>query len=324
MMKCNECKSKIIEYIDGTLSEDLDYEIKQHLLECENCKTYYEEEILIDKAFNEEFNLENMSFNSSKNKIMTSIDKDKYIKGGIKIMKRKNNYGKGIAIAAVFFLLGFLTPMATKYFGTSGDKNASLMEAKQSADSTKENVNKSEEVQNKTSDNVAGVADGAKSATKESVDNYDMTKVSIDTKLGSNSGWKTAKNLEATLEGKGTNNQEEGIGTIYIKDKQNNTMYKYTIKDNGKQSSPLSINWYDDESLIVVNGLGYGTLINGVEAQLISAKTGDEFILYRVQENNERIKSVVREGSQLKITKAIYDEDMNNYKEQVDTKNITE
>lgn len=323
-MKCNECKSKIIEYIDGTLSEDLDYEIKQHLLECENCKTYYEEEILIDKAFNEEFNLENMSFNSSKNKIMTSIDKDKYIKGGIKIMKRKNNYGKGIAIAAVFFLLGFLTPMATKYFGTSGDKNASLMEAKQSADSTKENVNKSEAVQNKTSDNVAGVADGAKSVTKESVDNYDMTKVSIDTKLEFNSGWKTAKNLEATLEGKGNNNQEEGIGTIYIKDKQNNTMYKYTIKDNGKQSSPLSINWYDDENLVVVNGLGYGTLINGVEAQLISVKTGDEFILYRVQENNERIKSVVREGSQLKITKAIYDEDMNNYKEQVDTKNITE
>lgn len=324
MMKCSECKSKIIEYIDGTLSEDLDYEIKQHLLECENCKTYYEEEILIDKAFNEEFNLDNMNFNSSKNKIMASIDKDKYIKGGIKIMKRKNNFGKGIAIAAVFFLLGFLTPMATKYFGTSGDKNASLMEAKQSADITKENANKSEEVQSKTSDNVAGVADSAKSATRESVDNYDMTKVSIDTKLEFNSGWKTAKNLEATLEGKGNNNQEEGIGTIYIKDKQNNTMYKYTIKNNGKQSSPLSINWYDDESLIVVNGLGYGTLINGVEAQLINVKTGDEFALYKVQENNERIKSVVREGSQLKITKAMYDEDMNNYKEQVDTKNITE
>lgn len=321
-MNCNECKDRIIEYIDGTLSEEMDYEIKKHLLECESCSKYYEEEILIDKAFSEELKLENMNFNGSRNKIMASIDREKYNKGGLKIMKRKSNYGKGIAIAAVFFLLGFLTPMATKYLGSGANKESASIQTKQATDVAKSSKNESTE--SIVNNEAANITSDAKIQGREKIDKYDMTKVPMDTKIEFNSTWKIAKNLEATIEGKGNNAQEEGIGTIFIKDKDSNTMYKYAIKDDGKQSSPLSINWYDDDNLIVVNGLGYGTLINGVEAQLINVKTGEEYLVYKVQGSNERIKSVVIEGNQLKITKAMYDDAMNSYKEQVDTQAITQ
>ena len=72
--------------------------------------------------------------------------------------------------------------------------------------------------------------------------------------------------MEATIEGKGTYAKEEGIGTIFVKDLVNNKMYEFKLVDESKKQSPLYIEWYDNENLIIITGLGYGTLETGDKA----------------------------------------------------------
>jgi hypothetical protein len=322
MMNCDQCKNRMIEYIEGSLSENLDNEMEQHISQCESCKEYYEREIMVDKAFSDVFEIEGIKFNSTKSAIMNSIDKDKYKKEGSKLMKEKGSYKKTVAVAAVFFFIGVLTPVAFRYFGGSNDNNTAMGVQDSAGGFAKK------EAQMEISTEQAGANSTLQAPTqafgREIVDNYEVLDVPVDTKLELNSTWQISEGFEATIEGKGKNVQEEGIGTIYVKNKENNTMNKFDIKNDNTQRSPLAISWYDNNNLIVVNGLGYGTLINGEEAQLINVVSGEEYLIYRAQSPKERIKSVVREGNQLVFTKAMYDETMNSYKEQVDTEAITE
>lgn len=316
MMNCNQCKNRIIEYIEGGLSETLDKEMEQHISQCEDCREYYEEELMMDRAFNDVFQIDGIEFNSSRSAIMSSIDKDKYKNTGSKFVSGKNGHKKIIAIAAVFFFLGVLTPVAYNYFGGGINKNTTAMDMKQAAGAAEK-----QGAQMESADSGLGISstlvEPEASFKGEGIDNYENSTVPIETKLEFNSTWKTFGSLEATIEGKGNNAQEEGVGTIYVRDKEKSIMYKYTIKVDGTQKSPLSISWYDEDSLIVINGLSHGTLINGEEVQLIDIFSGEEHLIYRAQDKKERIKSVVREGNQLVYTKAIYDDSMNAYSEKI-------
>jgi len=313
MMNCEQCRIKMIDYIEGNLSEEQDKDMKSHISQCAECKKYYDEEVLVDRAFNEVFDIDGIKFNSSRKSIMEAIDKDKYNKNYS--FKSKNYNKKIVGIAAVFFLIAFLTPLGIKYFGghngnlAMSDAAAGEANNKISTQSTNDSGLMKQDQSAKVSPEV--------SINKQVVDFYERNQVAVDTKLNFNSKWieTTNGNLQATIEGKGTNGQEEGIGVIYIKDKSNNSMNQYLLKVSAAQHSPLKLSWFDDENLMIINGGGYGTLVNGEEIVILNVPKDEEYLVYTASNSlKERIISIDKEGNSLKLKIRVYtDDNWNNY-----------
>ncbi len=328
-MKCNQCKDKLTEYIEGNLSVEADEEIRNHLLTCQNCKENYDKGVLEYKAFKETFSHENINFENSTNKIMGSIDKNKYIKGKKRI-KRKH---KGIlAIAAVFLLGVIVTPVAIKLM--DGNESFSAASTGMENKSTKESeVDKSQvEGSNNTSDatdekleNVPDIStyeakssDNTKIEPNANIVNlYTKAEVPMSKELTFNTPFIPTKNekYQASIEGKGEKAIEEGIGTLYVKDTSNNKIYEYIAVEKESQQSPLSISWYDDTHLMIVHGLGNGTLVNGERIIILDVATGEQMLIATAKDK-ERFVSISRENNSLVLKYVLYVDDSMNDKEE--------
>ncbi|HCQ91264.1 MAG TPA: hypothetical protein DIU45_18065 [Clostridium sp.] len=118
------------------------------------------------------------------------------------------------------------------------------------------------------------------------------------------------------MEGRGTYGKEEGVGTIFVKDLVNSKMYEFKLANETAQQSPLYIQWYDNENLIVITGLGYGRLETGDKAILLNVKNNSYISMYEVQNPRERLISISSEGNNLKIKSIHYiDDTLNKYED---------
>jgi len=306
-MNCEQYRNKMIDYIEGNLSEEQDKEMKNHISQCVQCKKYYNEEMLVDRAFAEIFEIDGAKFNSSRKSIMETIDKDKY--GKNKIYKSKGYYKRIAGAVAAVFLVAFLTPLGLKYFGNTSGDLAMTKKAPASDQITQFSTESANDSTMMKQDEAAKLSKESGSIIGEKVDFYERKEVPFDTKLEFNTKWITSTNgsLEASIEGKGENAQEEGIGTIYIKDVNNKMMYQYALKVSANQHSPLKLSWLDDENLMIINGGGYGTLVNGTEIVLLNHTKDEEYLIYSASESvKERIISIDREGNNLKLKVRLY------------------
>lgn len=311
-MNCDLFKSKLLEYIHGTLSENEDKEMENHISNCESCKSLYEEELALENSFTDAFSIDGINFKSSKETIMSSIDKNKY-KNTINnkfYYSFKKHSKKYIAISAVFLIEIFVIPAILKgNFKNlqSSSKNDIEKYSSFQEEAMIEDFNMdSNELKNKSFKNM------------EYASLFNMTEVDTNKKLEFHTPWKRTINneFEATIEGKGTYAKEEGIGTIFIKDLVNSKIYEFKLIDETKNQSPLYIEWYDNENLIIITGLGYGRLETGDKAILLNVKNNKYVIMYESQNPRIRLTSITNEGKNLKIKSVHYiDDALNEYEE---------
>ncbi|MEG1870559.1 MAG: DUF4652 domain-containing protein [Peptostreptococcaceae bacterium] len=323
-MKCNQCKDKLTEYIEGNLSAEEDEEIKSHLLTCNSCKIQYDSEVLEYKAFKEAFSYENMDFKNSTDKIMSKIDRNRYVKGRIK-MKRKY---KGPLTVAAAFLLGVI--VTSSVMGIMRNNGLNLSAASDGSDKMEESSainDTAKSAENKLTDeaNLGATAskEDLKSVeyagvyNKNAIEMYLGVEVPTSTKLTFNTPFMATENKQyvASIEGKGETAIEEGPGKIYIKDTVANKMYEYSVKDTNSQDSPLSISWYDDNNLMIVHGSAYGTLVNGSNIVVVNVTTGEQILIATAGEK-EGYKSIEKSGEDLVLKYVLYTDDaMNNYED---------
>lgn len=323
-MKCSQFKDKLTEYIEENLSAEADEEMRSHLLTCQSCKDDYDKEVLEYKTFKEAFSYENINFKNSTEKIMESIDKNKYTRGR-RGMKRK--YKGALAIAAAFLLGVIVTPVAMKLMdgkeifsaASSGkEENSTKQENIVKSEMAKEN-NSNEPIESvpETSSNEEKTSDDIKkSANVNIVDLYSKAEVTMSKELTFNTPFIATEDgkYEASIEGKGEKAIEEGIGILYVKDTSTNKMYEYTATEKESQQSPLSISWYDDTHLMIVHGLGYGTLVNGERIIIVDVTTGEQMLIATAKDK-ERFVSITRKDDSLILKYVLYLDDMMNDKE---------
>lgn len=309
-MKCDQCKDKLNEYIEGNLSVDMDKEIEKHLLTCESCKSIYEEDKEEYELFKNEFNFDGIEFRDSLENIMGSIDKDKYKgKRGFFIKYKKVLSG----IAAMLVIAVVSIPVVSNIINqqTINPKAARIS----SGEVPKDNQN--------DVDNAYGTVLNDESGLERV---YDLEIVSEDTVLKDNDNYINSddKRFSMAIQGKGQGASEEGIGIIYIKDNDaaDDLVEKYYVREDN-QESPLSVYFYDNTHILIVHGHGYGTLCNGTSIIMIDLATGEQRLIAKVAEDSvERYQSVAKERDNLIINKIVYTDDSLN--ESVEEKEVIE
>lgn len=125
-MNCSIFTENLEAYIAKDIPEDLALMMDEHTLECGTCRELYKEEILLENAITEVLSLEDVVFESQKDKIMSRIDKDKYKITTNNIEKvNKMRYFKITApIAAAILFIILINP--TKIFENFESKSNSL------------------------------------------------------------------------------------------------------------------------------------------------------------------------------------------------------
>ncbi|MEG0612715.1 MAG: DUF4652 domain-containing protein [Clostridium sp.] len=324
-MKCSKYKENLTQYIEGNLSAELDEKMREHILSCDSCKESYERELMEYKAFKDMFSQKGIELSGFTDKVMNSIDRSKYTKK-TNILKR--NHKNIIAIAAVLALGIIVTPLTMSLINNKNNEISSAsMNSEDKLGKSQENINPNDMEGLKIVPDMKSkdISDDSRNKLRGQeynyVEIYSRIKVSPVEEISFNTPFiSTLDNkYEGTIDGKGKTASEEGIGKIYIKDTVNNEMYKYEISDPnnlmGNQISPLSISWYDNTHIMIIQGGGYGTLVNGEEIIIMDITTGEQ-ILIGTALDKERFVSIEKVGNDLKIKLVKYlNDDLTEYKE---------
>lgn len=317
-MKCEQCRNKIFEYVENLLSEDEDREIKNHIDNCEECRKIYENELIEFNGFRDIYSCNDVKFESSLDNIMKSIDKEKYKN---KVVNRKTKKYIGTFAVAAAVLVGIIiTPMIIR---NNNDSNLNLALDKATESSPNAQIAKETKLQENESLGSQLEADKYSIENEKgiSVSLYDISEVDINKKLDFNTSYiNTSDNrYSATIEGKGELAIEEGQGILYIRDNNNSKLKEYKLKninEESTQTSPLSISWYDNSNLIIVQGYAYGTIeVKGTEVIILNVETEEQTKIFSA-EGNYRIKSVSKDGKDLIIKYGYFDDNFMNFTEE--------
>lgn len=140
---------------------------------------------------------------------------------------------------------------------------------------------------------------------------FTKKELDTDTKIDFNTPWKNSENntYSATIEGKGEEALEEGQGKIIVKG--NNKVYSFELVNNS-QKSPKSIEWADDENLLVVVGMSMGTVSKGGNLYMLNVNTGKVFLVVDTPSDKQQVMSVQKNGNKLNLKVNVYDDDVYN------------
>lgn len=150
---------------------------------------------------------------------------------------------------------------------------------------------------------------------------FTKTALAKNTKAAFATPWKTSpgNKLSACIEGKGPEAKEEGIAKIYFKDSTGN-MWQLALSDNKKQNTPMHIEWWDDNNLLVVIGYGYGTVSLGGNLYLINVESGKTALLIENKDSSnkpdpkQQVISASRDNNDIKYEVAVYEDNtLNKY-----------
>lgn len=328
-MDCNIFKKRLENYVLGNISNDLKIALEKHMEECERCKRLYEEEVQIDTAFKSVLSIDGIEFNSSRNSIINSIDKNRYSKKTsnkifFNFRKYKNRY-LSYAVASVAVIV--LVPIVLK--GFTGE-NFNYATSKKDTAMYEKDEAKSKEYSEGTSDGISSQRNLVVGTTEEGQlqkYNSDLTdskeenvplelKRSIVTQKDLPTyamEWKnSAGESSATIDIRPEKDVDFGIHGIYIKNVNTNEIVKYEVINNERQYTPRSIEWWDEEHLIIVAGFGYGTIEYGSEVYSLDINTGKLSTLYERKDKKYQILDVKKTGNDLIFQLLIYNDDTYN------------
>lgn len=339
-MKCEVFREKILQYLDDDLTIDERLEMELHIKQCSECRRIYEEEKEIDDLFRNALNDDSIEFNSSVNKVMSVIDKDKYNKNNeenekvIDLSKKRKsvkNIGyKYLATAASLLIVItggiylFRDNLGSKANDSIGISQAK-MEDKSSTESAtpvpytisekeskKESINRSvlprsEEVTESDKNDTAMVAE----SVEESIQFKKEEVVSINEEFST--PWKSiGDSKEACITDKGKEAIEEGLSNIAIKDVSGNKIEVYKMESSNY--TPKSLERLDDENLLIIIGFAHGTVARGGDVYVLNINTGEAKPLYvSNQSGAEQVIDIMNSELELDLTIIRYDENMNNY-----------
>lgn len=122
-----------------------------------------------------------------------------------------------------------------------------------------------------------------------------------------NSSWKPSPdNLTSIcIEGKGEDITEEGIGTIYLKDKNNK--FKTIQCNNSKKISPVYVEWIDNNKIFVIIGNSYGSVSQNKTLYSLNINTMESRIIYSAKDN-ESIQNVSIKDKKINLKLKVYDD----------------
>lgn len=304
-MDCSVFKKKLPDLVEDNLSYDIKEAMLKHIKECEECRNIYEQELSIDKAMQIGLLVEPHSFRSLRGDIMKNIDKKRYGRNPFKkFIYHLNKYrGTYTSIAAFVVVAVFITPYIAKMgFGSSMKKAASF----ESANKASKSIVSGSTTQDLSIDTPKVASKESAAATETSgkptvyLPKFEKKEMPDDFKVSFGTAWKnsTDKQYGASIEGKGDKAQEEGIGSIIVKDLKNDKQYSFELVNNEvNQFSPLALEWINDEKLLIIVGSGYGTISHG----------GDLFILDINKNETQKVNTqeVIKIDQKVPITKIL-------------------
>lgn len=115
--------------------------------------------------------------------------------------------------------------------------------------------------------------------------------------------------LSASIEGKGPDASEEGIGKIFVKDLVTSERWALEVVPGEEQNTPKSIQWIDDENIVSIVGLGYGTVSLGGNLYKINVRTGEVEAIYNTGSPRKQVISVKKVDSKLELEILVYDDE---------------
>lgn len=330
-MNCSTFLKKLDDYIEGSLSMDMEIAMEKHLEDCSSCKAYYEEEVKIENAFKSVIENKDIMFKSSRSSIMDSIDKSMYEK---RISKRIILYFKRykfIYSTCAALLIGFisLAPyISNKINESTGEKLAH--------DKAPRNVI----LKKADAENFMMKSAEEKIQAKKEVDTsiinptvfleakYAFEKSSLESKALVSMIWKDSpdRKFSASIEGQNIEGTEEGIHPIMLRENATQKIYKLSFKDKSIQYSPKKLQWLDDKNLLAIIGYGFGTITKGGDLFIVNIDTGNTYSVYKTQDDKKEIIDIEKvtnnDGSiNLKLKLNVY-EDENYLKSHVEEKLI--
>lgn len=335
-MNCKTFIKNLPAFVENTMMYDMKDAMEKHLDSCEECKQAYEAEIRLDEMFFSALKTEDTKFNSARSEIMKAIDKNRYGKGPLKKMK----YGlrrfqwQLVSSAAVLAIAITAFPFIS---GPGSTGNTHLDDVAQFR--IQDAAPLQERAINDTSDTAMTKKEGASmmgiaaanqpEASTTSIETNEIyqpifQKVDIDKVAEPDFGtaWKKSPDgtLEVSINGKGAKAAEEGIANLIFSRKKDSALWRLSLTDNDtKQFTPMSVEWYDNERLLVVVGLGYGTVTAGGDLIVLDVNSGKAVNLYPVNSNDtkQQVVSAVRTDNTIEVALRIYEDDtMNNFKEE--------
>lgn len=330
-MNCSTFLKKLDDYIEGSLSKDMELAMKKHLEDCSSCKTYYEEEMKIEEAFKSVIENDDIVFKSSRSSIMNSIDKSMYEK---KISKRINLYFKRykfIYSTCAVLLIGFISLVpyiSNKIHKTSGEE---LAQNKASQNMMLKKA-EAENFMMKGSEGRSQVKEAADTAlinpTVFLEEKYAFEKSSLESNPLSSGKWRDSphRKFSALIEGENAEGIEEGIYPIILRENTKGKGYKLSLKDTSIQYSPKKLQWWDDDNLLVIIGYGFGTITKGGDLFIVNIETGNTYSVYKTKDDKKEIMDAEKisnnDGSiDLKLKLNVY-EDENYIRSHVEEKLI--
>lgn len=296
-MNCSTFLKRLDDYIEGSLSMDMEIAMEKHIEDCSSCKAYYEEELKIEKAFKSVIENKDIVFKSSRSSIMDSIDKNMYEKRFSKRMILYFKRYKFIYSTCAALLIGFisLAPyISNKMNESSGQKlakdiapkNAMLRKAEPESFMIKSSGQENE---------VRKEVDTALiSPTVFLEEKYAFQISNLETKSLSSSNWKDSpdKKFSAVVEGQNVDGTEEGIHPIILRENATKKIYKFSFKDEAIQYAPKKLQWWDDKNLLVTIGYGFGTITKGGDLFIVNIDTGNTYSVYKTQDDKREVIDV--------------------------------
>lgn len=314
-MDCSVFRKRLNDLIEENIDFDLKEAMLEHVEKCEPCKSLYKEELAIEESFRAAFSIDAGNFRSLRPEIMKSIDKNRYGKNPFKrllnhIKRYKANYTALVAVAAAII---FITPyIANEGLGNGATKSALPETKAEGMPSTKNAAMKSDTM--KTTETYDSAKDEArnemaiensnsfrgKDETKDLdyMPNFEKKTLEKGFQVSFNIPWETSKGgkYAATVEGIGEEAQEEGIGTIVLKDKAGQQWSFELLNNYEKQYTPKKLKWIDDENLLITVGYGQGLVNIGGELYILNVETNG---IMKPNPNN------IKAGTLAEITKII-------------------
>jgi len=332
VVDCNVFKKRLYDYLEDNITHDMKSAMEKHMEECENCREIYNREKEIDEEFRSVFNIDGIDFSSSRADIMKKIDRNRYSKSKtnkLMFFIKKNRYKYMSAVAAAAVLLIFVpivarnskgnnylkgtmdSAMSTELVQKRALKKVKTYKSKTSILSTDKNSIMEEKSNNAIND-IKSYSGSVKGVYIPKFDIRKASKKEIEKNITT---WKNSPNnkFSACIDGMDIRNVDLGIHDIYIKNLQSGNVNVYSIKDNKEQNTPMYLEWWDDNNILVIIGFGYGTVSKGGNVYDLNINTGETRIVYNTK-TKEQVCKVTKRGKDLYLDVIVYDDDaMNEY-----------
>jgi hypothetical protein len=217
---------------------------------------------------------------------------------------RNNKLIKGVSMIAIALALTF-------GFSSCGNKTDS--EGTNSG-STKNNQASEKKVQTKSSENESSkdqALDSQKAKTSGGI-KFVKEELSDTSSVDFNTPWQKSQNgsYSACIAGRGEEAQEEGQGRIILK-QGNGKTYSFTVSGSSKKS-PKSIQWIDNDNILVVIGNQSGTVSKGGNLYMLNVKDDNVYLVLDTKDQKKEVMKTSKSGDRLELKVNVYDDDVYN------------